>query len=43
MVPESLFKLAKPSDIQEVRLNNFKAEHLNQDAMSAIAACIELF
>jgi hypothetical protein len=40
MVPSLLFELAKPSQIEEVNLSDFKGEHLNADAISAVIACI---
>jgi hypothetical protein len=40
MVPQLMFDLAKPSDIEEINLSEFNGEHLNADAISAIVACV---
>ena len=40
MVPQLMFDLAKPSDMEEINLSGFKGEHLNADAISAIVACL---
>lgn len=43
MVPQLMFDLAKPSQIEEINLSNFNGEHLSSDAISAIVACIQNF
>ena len=43
MVPQLMFDLAKPSQIDEINLSNFNGEHLSSDAISAIVACIQNF
>ena len=40
MVPQLMFDLAKPMNIEEINLSDFKGEHLTSDAISAIVACI---
>ena len=40
MVPSMMFELAKPSNIEEVNLSDFKNEHLTPDAISAVVACV---
>ncbi|CDW85255.1 ankyrin unc44 [Stylonychia lemnae] len=42
MIPQMLFKLAKPTKIQEINFSNFASNHLTFDALAAIVACIEL-
>ena len=41
MVPQLMFDLAKPSDMEEINLAGFKGEHLNSDAISAVVACLQ--
>jgi hypothetical protein len=41
MVPSILFDLAKPTQIEEINISDFKGEHLTSDAISAIVACIQ--
>lgn len=41
MVPKIMFTLAKPSNIEEINLANYKGDHLTPDALSAIVACIQ--
>ena len=40
MVPKLMFDLAKPTNLEEVNLSDFKGEHLTPDAISAVIACI---
>jgi hypothetical protein len=40
MVPQLMFDLAKPMNIEEINLSDFNGEHLTSDAISAIVACI---
>lgn len=40
MVPSLMFDLAKPTNLQEINLSDFKGEHLTPDAISAVIACI---
>eukprot|EP00347_Sterkiella_histriomuscorum_P006697 403351781 len=42
MVPQMLFRLAKPTKIQEINFSNFQAIHLTPDAILSIINCIEL-
>jgi hypothetical protein len=41
MVPQMMFDLAKPSQIEEINLSDFNGEHMNADAISAIVACVQ--
>lgn len=43
MVPQLMFDLAKPSQIEEINLSNFNGEHLTSDGISAIVACVQNF
>jgi hypothetical protein len=38
-----MFDLAKISKMTEIKFIDYKAEHLNNDALSAIIACIEMY
>ncbi len=41
MVPQAMFELAKPSQIEEINLSDFNGEHMNADAISSIVACVQ--
>ena len=43
MVPQLMFDLARPSNLEEINLSDFNGEHLNADAISAIVACVQNF